>query len=158
MRRFEVNYKSSKSRRRNALEFHVPVRNGGSYKNVFMLLAIRNKWTEILLTEEDWNEVGDILEVLEPFQELTLQCSASSQLTIYQALQRYECADSHLEEWLVKFSGTVFHDGLDRAVDKLQLYYDRASAVENIAAALDPRYKLEFMKDLGESSRSGSTT
>ncbi len=117
------------------------------YKDVFMLLAIRNKWTDILLTEEDWNEVGDILEVLEPFQELTLQCSASSQLTINQALQRYECADSHLEEWLVKFSGTAFHDGLDRAVDKLQLYYDRASAVENIAVALDPRYKLKFMKE-----------
>jgi hypothetical protein len=115
------------------------------YREAYTLIAIRNKWLAETLSDEDWVDIESLIRILGPFDSWTLQCSASTQPTITEALIRYEFADDHLSESSFAHAHTQLSVGIDAARNKLQDYYDGTTAVENIAVVLDPRYKAKFM-------------
>jgi hypothetical protein len=81
--------------------------------------------------------------------EATLLISGSNYATLYQTSKLYYILERLLQQQKLNYSNDVtMWEGLEKALTKLQQYYDKASVVSNIATILDPRKNVIFLKSL----------
>ena len=111
---------------------------------------LKKKYSHELLTYADLEIVGDLIQLLKPFQELTVLISASQYVTssivlpavtrLMEVLMLYEASNgtAFLQDLAVKM-----HDDLK---DRTKTYFDNKLLLT--ATYLDPRYRsLLFIKD-----------
>jgi len=110
---------------------------------------------KLLLNEDDWICVEQLIKVLKPLKEATLECSKnSSSLMITNVIALYNYCSEMLKISLRKFdSDDDIYVGIEAAIEKLDHYYDKVSPMVGIALILDPTLKRDFLrKGLGWTS------
>lgn len=113
-------------------------------------VEIKKKYSHELLSYEDLEIIGDLIQLLKPFQELTVFISASQYVTSSIVLP----AVTRLMEVLILYesnNGTTFLSDLavrmhDDLKDRTKTYFDNKLLLA--ATYMDPRYRsLLFIKD-----------
>jgi hypothetical protein len=102
-----------------------------------------------MLEEDEWDCLDDVVKVLHPLKEITLEVSKNgASLSITNVMMLYYfCAES-LKKSLKKFNETDdIYMGIQAAIEKLEHYYDKLSPMVGIAVILDPRLKKGFLAD-----------
>jgi len=103
----------------------------------------------LILSDEDWDCVEQLIEVLQPLKEASLLVSES--LMVTNMLPIYHMCTEILKECLSKFNETDdIYIGIEAASEKLNQYYDKISPVVGIALNLDPTMKKDFLRDVLE--------
>ena len=106
-----------------------------------------DKLIKLLLKETDWICVHQLITVLKPLKEATLQCSKNgSSLMITNVIALYNYCSEMLKIALGKFDlDDDIHVGIEAAIEKLDHYYDKVSPMVGIALILDPTLKRQFL-------------
>jgi hypothetical protein len=104
---------------------------------------------KLVLEEEEWACLDDIVEVLHPLKEITLEVSKKgASLSITNVMLLYYFCTETLKDSMNKFNeGDDIYAGIEAALEKLTHYYDRLSPIVGIALILDPRMKKDFLID-----------
>lgn len=104
---------------------------------------------KLLLKDGDWICVDQLIKVLKPLKEATLQCSKNgSSLMITNVIALYNYCSEMLKISLRKFDlDDDIHVGIETAIEKLDHYYDKVSPMVGIALILDPTLKREFLRN-----------
>jgi len=108
-----------------------------------------NSLIALLLDEQDWGCILQLVQVLQPLKEVTLLTSQSSDsLCIVKVLPLYDYCTDTLSESMKNFDkSNDIYVGLEAAVDKLNHYYDSVSPMVGIALMLTPTMKKEYLQD-----------
>jgi len=106
-----------------------------------------DKLIKLLLKESDWNCVEQLILVLQPLKEATLQCSKrGSSLMITNVIALYNYCSEMLKLSLRKFDfDDDIYVGIQAGIEKLDHYYDKVSPMIGIALILDPSLKKDFL-------------
>ena len=109
-----------------------------------------NGMIKLLLDEDDWKCIDDLILILEPLKEATLIASKNAaSLMITNILPIYQYCTEALEECLVKFAETDdIYIGIEAAIQKLYHYYDNISPMVGIALILNPTMKFDMLRKL----------
>ena len=104
----------------------------------------------LLLTEQDWNCIAQLIQILKPMKDVTLLTSQSNQaLCITNVLPLYSYCTEVLGKSMAKFEDTDdIYSGMEAAREKLNHYYDNVSPLIGIALLLDPCSKKQFFKEV----------
>jgi hAT family C-terminal dimerisation region len=104
---------------------------------------------KLLLTEEDWNCVSQLIDVLEPLKEATLLASKNGEsLMVTSMIPIYDYCTEMLKESLKMFDEKDdIYIGIESAIEKLTHYYDKVSPIVGIALILEPTLKKDFLKN-----------
>jgi hypothetical protein len=107
------------------------------------------KLKKIVLEEEEWACLDDVVQVLCPLKEVTLQVSKKgASLSITNVMMLYHFCTVSLKQSMQKFDvSDDIYIGIQAAIEKLEHYYDKLSPMVGIAVILDPRMKKEFLVD-----------
>lgn len=107
------------------------------------------KLKKIVLEEEEWACLDDVVEVLYPLKEVTLEVSQNgASLSITNVMMLYYFCTVSLKESMKKFDESDdIYFGIQASIEKLEHYYDKLSPMVGIALILDPRMKKEFLVD-----------
>ena len=108
-----------------------------------------NSFIALLLSDDDWKCISQLVEILEPLKQVTLSASANSHaLCITNVIPMYDFCVESLSENKQKFQPEDdIYIGIEAAVEKLTHYYDKVSPMVGIALILDPRFKKVYLKD-----------
>lgn len=108
-----------------------------------------NSFIALLLSDDDWKCISQLVEILEPLKQVTLCASANSHaLCITNVIPMYDFCVESLSENMQKFDpNDDIYIGIEAAVEKLTHYYDKVSPMVGIALILDPRFKQNYLKD-----------
>ena len=111
-----------------------------------------NQTIKLILTEDDWNCVTQLIEVLEPLKEATLlaSCNGESLMVINMFLHNmiplYHYCTTKLQGSFTSFNrDDDIYVGIKAAVEKLNHYYDKISPMAGIALILDPTRKQQYL-------------
>lgn len=109
-----------------------------------------NAFINLLLDENDWSCVSQLVELLRPLKEVTLLVSQGGEaLTISNVIPLFHYCTETLKQCLQKFnSNDDIYSGIEAGIEKLEYYYDKISPMAGIAIILDPRMKKDFLKDI----------
>jgi hypothetical protein len=101
----------------------------------------------LLLDENDWHHVKQLIQVLQPLKEATLLASESGEsLMVTNMLPIYHLCTEMLQESLSKFKPSDdIHIGIEAGIEKLIHYYDKISPMIGIAIILDPTMKKDYL-------------
>ena len=105
-------------------------------------------------TDEDWNQLSTIMDMLKPLNDATTLLSGDTYPSLNMVVPAYTTILDHLERIAsVDIEDFTLYDEEDSNVDaakaafnKLNKYYDISSELCSIATVLDPRLKLEFYR------------
>lgn len=118
------------------------VEHAFQYRKVFDALC--DDLPTIKLSDEDWQEIEELIAILKPFKEVTLLSSAQSYISISSCAYCYQFLLKAFES--IAPIGSITSSCIDAARDKLIEYYDKMPVVGNLSIILDPRYNVEFLK------------
>jgi hypothetical protein len=106
----------------------------------------------LVLDEDDWNCVDQLIKVLKPLKEATLLASKNGEsLMVTNMLPIYHMCTELLKECLSNFNETDdIYIGIEAAIEKLNQYYDKVSPMVGIALILEPTMKKDFLRDVLE--------
>lgn len=106
-----------------------------------------NNLIKILLQNSDWDCIVQLIDVLKPLKEATLECSKmGSSLMITNVIPLYNYCSERLHTSLKKFNeNDDIYVGIQAAEEKLNHYYDKISPMAGIALILDPTLKSDFL-------------
>jgi len=106
----------------------------------------------LLLKEDDWKCIKELITILKPFKEITLMVSQEAKaLSVTHVIPLFHFCTQMLKDGQKRFdpADDIFI-GLEAAIEKLEHYYDKISPMVGIALMLDPRMKKDILKnDLG---------
>jgi hypothetical protein len=104
----------------------------------------------LVLTEEDWNCVSQLIEVLAPLKEATLLASQNSQsLMVINMIPIFHLCSEPLGDSLKNFkSSDDIYIGIESAIEKLNHYNDKISPMVGIALLLNPSSKKQMLTEL----------
>lgn len=106
----------------------------------------------LVLSDNDWNCIEQLIEVLKPLKEATLLASTNGEsLMVTNMLPIYHICTEILKESLSNFNETDdIYIGIEAAIEKLIQYYDKVSPMVGIGLMLDPTMKKDFLRDVLE--------
>jgi hypothetical protein len=118
------------------------------YKDVINQVVFDTKEVPLIvlnLTEEDWECVHQLIEILEPMKKVTLMVSQGGEaLGITRMLGMYHHC---LKINMAKFnSSDDIYIGMEATRDKLLHYYDNLSPIVDVALLLDPSKKEKYLR------------
>jgi hypothetical protein len=101
----------------------------------------------LLLDENDWKCMDDLLSVLRPLKEATLITSENSEsLCVFNVIPLYYYCTESLKQSLLKFkSDDDIYIGIEAAIEKLTYYYDKISPMVGITLILEPTLKKQYL-------------
>jgi len=107
------------------------------------------KLKKIVLEEEEWACLDNVVEVLYPLKAVTLEVSnKGASLSITNLMMSYYFCTVSLKEFMIKFDEyDDIYIGIQASFEKLEHYDDKLSPMVGIAVILDPRMKKEFLVD-----------
>jgi hypothetical protein len=104
----------------------------------------------LILQQNDWNCIKNLIDILLPFKELTLFASQRGEnFCITRVLPLYHYCTAMLEKQLKSGVFTEEDDiyvGMESALEKLQHYYDKISPIAGVALILDPNRKRNYLR------------
>ena len=105
----------------------------------------------LLLDEQDWECIQQLVEIMTPLKEVTLLTSRSSHsLCIASVIPLYSYCTDMLLESMSKFDPLDdIHIGMQAALEKLNHYYDKVSPMVGISLLLNPTMKKDSLLSLG---------
>ncbi len=103
----------------------------------------------LVLSEEDWNCVSQLIEVLEPLKEATLLASQNGEsLMVTNVIPIFNYCSDMLGESLKNFDNSDdIYIGIESAIEKLNHYYDKISPMVGIALLLNPSLKKQMLTE-----------
>jgi hypothetical protein len=102
-----------------------------------------NKLIKLILNDDDWKCIQELIAILKPFKEATLKVSkGGNSLGITNVIPLYNFCTDKLETSMAQYDETDdIHIGMLKALEKLIHYYDHLSPIIGIALCLDPTMK-----------------
>ncbi|KAI0669467.1 hypothetical protein C8Q78DRAFT_933185, partial [Trametes maxima] len=116
------------------------------------------KWTAFRLEDSDWERVALCVDILMDANRYLEHFSAATMLTIHRVIPALETLCTRWEKKLKKDKYQIFHDALQRGVEKLSKYYMRLDQMMVYILALHkycstfyltvlhPYYKLAYIQ------------
>jgi hypothetical protein len=103
----------------------------------------------LVLSDDEWNCVEQLIQVLSPLKEATLLASKKGEsLMVTNMIPIYDYCTEMLKESLKIFDeNDDIYVGIEDAIEKLNHYYDKVSPMVGIALILDPTMKKDFLKN-----------
>jgi hypothetical protein len=103
----------------------------------------------LVLTEEDWNCVSQLIEVLAPLKEATLLASQNGEsLMVTNVIPIFNFCCEMVGESLKNFNNSDdIYIGIESAIEKLTHYYDKISPMVGIALLLNPSLKKQMLTE-----------
>jgi hypothetical protein len=123
---------------------------------VAFLIQYAEDLEEDLLTEEDWQQLEIIVEVLKPFHVITVHLEGRAEEghhgSVWEVLPAIESLIEHLDTMKLKYpqcSHSEISISINLAWSKLDEYYKKLDDSPAYAAALilHPQYRLEYFKE-----------
>ena len=107
---------------------------------------------ELFLSPSQWSNLEKIANFLEPFKDLTLKMSSSSQSTAYLIIPLFNIIIDHVED-----TASVRRDDAISSIievakitrTKLVRYYLKTNTTTMLCTALDPRRKFNYFLKCG---------
>jgi hypothetical protein len=95
---------------------------------------------KLVLDDEDWVCIKQLIGVLQPLKKTTLEVSKSGQaLMVTRVIPLYYACTEMLQESLQTFDADDdIYVGIKAGIEKLTHYYDKISPMVGIALILDP--------------------
>lgn len=111
-------------------------------------IARMKNWMELVLHDDEWKSLNQLLEVLDLFEQATKKCSGQSYVTLSSATPIYEKLSSVLEQYHLNFKTTnpIISKACKDGKTKLDKYYDLQSPIAIIATILDPRRNFKYFR------------
>ena len=108
--------------------------------------TIDDELRPLLLTENEWDIVAEICELLQEFEDATEVMYASKHPALTGAILMYNALTDSCEDFADVYTGTeAVREAVDAAKAKLCVYYAEAdAAVYPIATIIDPRVRLTY--------------
>jgi hypothetical protein len=102
----------------------------------------------LILSDEDWECVRQLIEILEPMKKVTLMVSKGGEcLGITKVLGMYHYCTEALRKSMTKFKiDDDIYIGMETAREKLLHYYDNISPIVGVALILDPSKKESYLR------------
>jgi len=116
----------------------------------------RRRYAVLVMKDEEWGLVDDLLKILQPFSLITTAIGTTLDVSIHQIFQLYNWLFEQLEvakeTWKTKARNSKYADELLRAIEaahnKLAEYYGKtdgdSGTFYNLAAILNPSTKLSL--------------
>ena len=136
-------------------------------------IALDRKFSELLLTEDEWRQIDEAILFLKPFSDYTHDISSSTNATIHNAFFIYNDIFDHITKQrcrVRKLPKAAWVQGLLDATKAvrlvLQKYYSTTTQrgfIYNLATILDPSKKLALYEEWGnvciqDAIRQGAST
>lgn len=109
---------------------------------------------QYIITDEEWERINLLVEVLRPFKDATVFMSSSEYPTLSMVVPLYHTLFDTLEE-TIRQNNTIewLVQGCEAAKSKLTDYCHKTNILYLAAIVLDPRLKLDYFKGLEWSSQ-----
>ena len=116
----------------------------------------RRRYAVLVMKDEEWGLVDDLLKILQPFSLITTAIGTTLDVSIHQIFQLYNWLFEQLEvakeTWKTKARNSKYADELLRAIEaahnKLAEYYGKtdgdSGTFYNLGAILNPSTKLSL--------------
>ena len=116
----------------------------------------RRRYAVLVMKDEEWGLVDDLLKILQPFSLITTAIGTTLDVSIHQIFQLYnwlfEQLEAAKETWKTKARNSKYADELLRAIEaahnKLAEYYGKtdgdSGTFYNLDAILNPSTKLSL--------------
>jgi hypothetical protein len=116
----------------------------------------RRRYAVLVMKDEEWGLVDDLLKILQPFSLFTTAIGTTLDVSIHQIFQLYnwlfEQLEAAKETWKTKARNSKYADELLRAIEaahnKLAEYYGKtdgdSGTFYNLGAILNPSTKLSL--------------
>ena len=108
----------------------------------------------LAITEEEWSQIKEVLEFLEPFALVANEMERAVQPTLYIVLPLYNQLIDHVTEWIgsedaQEGSGNHLKETVEaaRAAKEKLAQYETKTTTYLIPIVLDPRLKMDYFKN-----------
>ncbi|CAF1069647.1 unnamed protein product [Brachionus calyciflorus] len=103
------------------------------------------------LSDDEWNSLSQIKEILEPFKKATLDLSGDS-LTASHLFPIMDHLNKHLKKFFLKRDFASYKPAFEKTIAKFNKYWDEIESFALNAHILDPRFKLSLIERSKKSS------
>jgi hypothetical protein len=111
------------------------------YRDAFRLHALNEGWNSLMLSDQEWQTIKFLIDILGPFKDATMLASKSVGITLnnYVSIYAFLLKKLKASSDMCRDSSPDLVQAIEDAIIKLKSYYDKSCVVDNLSSVLDPR-------------------
>ena len=115
------------------------------------ICRLEERLQKFRISPEEWALLQHLKDILDIFVKATEHLSGSTYPTLSMQLPYFSVLAARLESIVdqERIAGSIFHAACDASWKKLDDYHSKTGSAQSIATILDPRCKIQAVKNLG---------